>query len=150
MRDELLKNQLWDMVRLTSVNFETAYKPLIEIHGLTTMQGRVLLAATESNEPTIGNIAKIIGVSSSNASNMCKKLEQGGFLKRIRSSNDERVVIIKLTQEGKSTLLQINADLKAMYGPVIKKISEEEFETIISGMKLINKLLREFQDASKK
>lgn len=149
MRDELLKKQLWDMVRLTSINLETAYRPVVEIHGLTTMQSRVLIAVTECEEPTVGNISKIIDVSSSNASNMCKKLEQEGFIKRIRSLKDERVVVLKLTQKGKETLIQINKDLKNTYGPILEKIPLEEFETIISGIKLLNRLLRELESASK-
>lgn len=149
MRDELLKKQLWDMVRLTSINLETAYKPVVEIHGLTTMQSRVLIAVTECEEPTVGNISKIIDVSSSNASNMCKKLEQEGFIKRIRSLKDERVVVLKLTQKGKETLIQINKDLKNTYGTILEKIPLEEFETIISGIKLLNRLLRELESASK-
>lgn len=149
MRDKLLKKQLWDMVRLTSINLETAYKPLVEVHGLTTMQSRVLLAINECPEPTVGNISKIIDVSSPNASNMCKKLEQEGFIQRIRSSKDERVVVLKLTQKGTETLLQINNDLKNIYGPILEKISAEEFQTIISGIKLLNNVLREFESASK-
>ena len=126
MRDELLKKQLWDMVRLTSINLETAYKPLIEVHGLTTMQSRILIAVNECGEPNIGNISKIIDVSSSNTSNMCKKLEQGGFIQRIRSSRDERVVLLKLTKKGTDTLLEINRNLKYVYGPIIEKIPDDD------------------------
>jgi len=150
MREKLLKKQLWDMIRLTNTNFETAYKPIVEIHGLTTMQSRVLIAVNECDEPTVGNISKIIDVSSPNASNMCKKLERDGFIHRIRSSIDERVVILKLTEKGKEALLQINKDLKSMFGPIIEKISEEEFKTIISGMEFLNKLLSELEDAAKR
>jgi len=42
MKERLLKKQLWDMIRLTNTNFETAYKPIVEIHGLTTLQSRVI------------------------------------------------------------------------------------------------------------
>jgi DNA-binding MarR family transcriptional regulator len=147
MKEKLLKKQLWDMIRLINTNFETAYKPIVEIHGLTTMQSRVLIGINECDEPTVGNISKIIDVSSPNASNMCKKLEQEGFIHRMRGLIDERVVILKLTEKGEQTLLQINNDLKNMFGPIIEKIPEEEFETIISGMKLLNKLLSELEDA---
>jgi DNA-binding MarR family transcriptional regulator len=150
MRDELLKKQLWDMVRLTSINLETAYKPLIEVHGLTTMQSRILIAVNECAEPTVGNISKIIGASSPNASNMCKKLEQEGFIKRIRSSRDERVVLLELTHKGMETLLKINKDLKNIFGPIIEKMPEEEFEAIITGIKLLNRLLSELESESKK
>lgn len=141
MKERLLKKQLWDMIRLTNTNFETAYKPIVEIHGLTTLQSRVLIAINEFEEPTVGNVSKIIDMSSPNASNLCKKLERDGFIRRTRSSRDERVVVLKLTEKGEKTLHQINTDLKILFGPIIEKIPEEEFETMISGIKLLNKLL---------
>lgn len=149
MKDKLLKNQLWDMVRLMSVNLETAYRPLVEVHGLTTMQSRVLIAVNETREPTIGYISKIIGISSPNASNMCKKLEQDGFIQKIRSTKDERVVVLKLTQKGEETLSRISSDLKKIYGHIIEKISPEEFEKMMEGIKLLNNILREFENFNK-
>jgi DNA-binding MarR family transcriptional regulator len=121
MKERLLKKQLWDMIRLTNTNFETAYKPIVEIHGLTTLQSRVLIAINEFEEPTVGNVSKIIDMSSPNASNLCKKLERDGFIRRTRSSRDERVVVLKLTEKGEKTLHQINTDLKILFGPIIEK-----------------------------
>ena len=149
MKERLLKKQLWDMIRLTNTNFETAYKPIVEIHGLTTLQSRVLIAINEFEEPTVGNVSKIIDMSSPNTSNLCKKLDRDGFIRRTRSSRDERVVVLKLTEKGEKTLHQINTDLKILFGPIIEKIPEEEFETMISGIKLLNKLLSQLENAVK-
>ncbi|HOK49708.1 MAG TPA: helix-turn-helix domain-containing protein [Sedimentibacter sp.] len=88
MKEKLLKKQLWDMIRLTSTNFETAFKPIVEIHGLTTMQIRVLIAINELDGSTVGSISRIIEISSPNASSLCKKLEKDGFIVRERSSDD--------------------------------------------------------------
>ncbi|HOW22470.1 MAG TPA: MarR family winged helix-turn-helix transcriptional regulator [Sedimentibacter sp.] len=149
MKEELLKKQLWDMIRLTSTNFETAFKPLVEIHGLTTMQSRVLIAINEFDGSTVGSISRIIEISSPNASSLCKKLEKDGFIVRERSSDDERVVTLKLTEKGEKNLHQINSDLKNLFGPIIEKVPEEDFETMISGIKLLNKLLSELEKAVK-
>ncbi len=148
MKDKLLKYQLWDMIRLTSNTFETAFRPILEVHGLTTMQSRVLIAINESDNPTVGNISKIIDVSNSNASNMCKKLEQERFIHRIRSEKDERVVILELTNKGKEVFAQINSDIQKIYGPIIEKVPDDKFNDIIKGIKLLNDLLRELENAS--
>jgi len=149
MKEKLLKKQLWDMIRLTSTNFETAFKPIVEIHGLTTMQSRVLIAINEFDGSTVGSISRIIEISSPNASSLCKKLEKDGFIVRERSSDDERVVTLKLTEKGEKNLHQINSDLKNLFGPIIEKVPEEDFETMISGIKLLNKLLSELEKAVK-
>lgn len=148
MKDKLLKYQLWDMIRLTSTTFETAFKPIVEVHGLTTMQSRVLIAIYEYDNPTVGNISKIIDISNSNASNMCKKLEKEGFIERIRSLTDERVVILELTNKGKEVLTQINSDIEKIYGPIIENVPDDKFNDIIKGIKLLNDLLRELENAS--
>ena len=144
MRDKLLKRELWDMVRLTTINLETAFKPIIEIHGLTMMQSRILVAVKECNQATVGTVSRIIDIKSGNASNMCKKLEKEGFIERKRSKQDERVVELILTDKGEDTLKIINDDLVDKYGSIIESKSDEEFDTIINGIKLLNELLKEF------
>ncbi len=144
MRNELLRKELWDMIRFTNINLETAFKPFIEIYGLTMMQSRILVAVKECEQATVGTVSKIIDVKSGNGSNMCKKLEQEGFVKRIRSLEDERVVKLVLTEKGEKTLEKINEDILNKYGPVLDNKTDEEFEQMIKGIKLLNQLLIDF------
>lgn len=148
MRNELLKKELWDMIRFTNINLETAFKPFVEIYGLTIMQSRILVAVKECEQATVGSVSKIIDVKSGNGSNMCKKLEQEGFIKRIRSIEDERVVRLTLTEKGEVTLEKVNEDILKKYGPVLDGRTDEEFEHIIRGIKLLNQLLMEFDKIS--
>jgi DNA-binding MarR family transcriptional regulator len=144
MRNELLKKELWDMIRFTNINLDTAFKPFVEIYGLTMMQSRILVAVKECEQATVGTVSKIIDVKSGNGSNMCKKLEQEGFIKRIRSIDDERVVKLILTEKGEETLEKVNDDILKKYGPVLDDRPDEEFEQMIRGIKLLNQLLMEF------
>jgi DNA-binding MarR family transcriptional regulator len=148
MRNELLKKELWDMIRFTNINLDTAFKPFVEIYGLTMMQSRILVAVKECEQATVGTVSKIIDVKSGNGSNMCKKLEQEGFIKRIRSIDDERVVKLILTEKGEETLEKVNNDILKKYGPVLDDRTDEEFEQMIKGIKLLNQLLMEFDKIS--
>ncbi|MDF2616758.1 MAG: MarR family transcriptional regulator [Sedimentibacter sp.] len=148
MRNELLKKELWDMIRFTNINLDTAFKPFVEIYGLTMMQSRILVAVKECEQATVGTVSKIIDVKSGNGSNMCKKLEQEGFIKRIRSIDDERVVKLILTEKGEETLEKVNNDILKKYGPVLDDRKDEEFEQMIKGIKLLNQLLMEFDKIS--
>ncbi|MFA9422692.1 MAG: MarR family winged helix-turn-helix transcriptional regulator, partial [Sedimentibacter sp.] len=141
MRETILKNELWDLVRITSMNLEAAYKPIVESHGLTVMQSRILIAIGENELINIGRISNILEVSSGNASNMCKRLEKEGFIKRIRSTNDERIVELALTNKGIITKEIICDDINKRFKPVIENRSKEEFDTIIIGIKKLNELL---------
>lgn len=148
MRNELLKKELWDMIRFTNINLETAFKPFVEIYGLTMMQSRILVAVKECEQATVGTVAKILDVKSGNGSNMCKKLEQEGFIKRIRSMQDERVVRLVLTEKGEETLKKVNEDILKNYGPVLYGKTDEEFEQMVKGIKLLNQMLMEFDKIS--
>lgn len=149
MRNELLRKELWDMIRFTNINLETAFKPFVEIHGLTMMQSRILVAVKECENATVGTVSKIIDVKSGNGSNMCKKLEKEGFIKRIRCLQDERVVRLVLTEKGEETLNKINEDILHKYGPVLQGRKDEEFEQMIRGIRLLNHLLMEFDKISR-
>lgn len=144
MRETMLKSELWDLVRITSMNLEAAYKPIVESHGLTVMQSRILIALGEDELVNIGSISNILGISSGNASNMCKKLEKEGFIKRIRSKNDERIVVLALTNIGISTKEKICEDINKKFKPIIDSKSKEDFNTIIIGIKKLNELLTDF------
>ncbi len=145
MRDEILKKELWDMVRNIATSMQTALRPIMDVHGLTTMQGRILAAVKECEHGNVGTISKVMDISSSNASNMCKKLEKDGFITRNRSAMDERVVELELTEKGENVLGEINSEMKKIYGPVLKSKTDEEFDSIISGINSLNELLKEFE-----
>jgi len=145
MRSFLLKNDLWDMMRLTTTNMEAAFSPIVQAYGLTLMQNRILVAITQFTYPSVGCICKVIGASGGNASNMCKKLEKEGFIKRIRSQEDERVVELVLTEKGKETINKIDDEFKKRYEPILDSKSDEDFETIILGIKKLNELLNDFE-----
>ncbi|HBD64785.1 MAG TPA: MarR family transcriptional regulator [Clostridiales bacterium] len=150
MRDEILKRELWDMARNITTSLQTAFRPIMDAHGLTSMQGRILAAVKECDDVSIGTISKIIDTCSSNASSMCKKLEKDGFIVRKRSSLDERVVELRLTEKGESVLGEINDRLKESYGPIIDSRTDEEFDLIIRGINLLNELLKEFEKINDK
>lgn len=150
MRDEMLKRELWDMVRNITTSLQTAFRPIMEAHGITSMQGRILAAVKECENANIGTISTVLDTCSSNASNMCKKLEKDGFIIRKRSRLDERVVELRLTEKGENVLGEINGWLKKSYGPVLESKTEEEFELIIKGINSLNELLKEFEKINHK
>ncbi|WP_312813633.1 transcriptional regulator, SarA/Rot family [Sedimentibacter sp.] len=145
MRDEVLKKELWDMTRNITTTLQAILRPIMEAHGLTTMQGRVLAAVKECEDINVGTISKILDVCGSNASNMCKKLEKDGFIMRKRSKDDERVVELLLTEKGENVLGRINNELKYKYGPVLESMEDEKFDLIIKGINALNELLEEFE-----
>lgn len=64
------------------------------------------LVAYSSSAPRIDDIAKFMGCATSTASEHIKRLQKKGLLARHRSEDDERVVRVKLTEVGRSALVE--------------------------------------------
>ena len=93
------KNVVWDMTRRISECMDGMFRPISEQYGLTHMQMRILMELWSAEDsPTIGQLGRTLGMTSGNMSSMCKRLEQEGFLLRVRDLQDERMVKIALSE----------------------------------------------------
>ena len=79
-----------------------AYKPLLERFGLTYPQYLVLLALWQADGMTVKAIGAQLGLDSGTLSPLLKRLEAAGFVSRVRDRQDERQVIVRLTEKGKA------------------------------------------------
>jgi DNA-binding MarR family transcriptional regulator len=137
------KKEIWDVLRSLRDSMDSIFRPIIEEHGLTMMQAHILLVIKHCERPTVGCLCGEIGLTSGNASSMCKKLERAGFLMRNRDPNDERFVALTLTQRGESTMQMIGDAFEKKYGQIIESRSEEELKELIAGMKKFNVFIQE-------
>lgn len=64
------------------------------------------LIAYSNVAPRVDDIAKSMGCATSTASEHIKRLQTKGLLVRHRSDDDERVVRVQLTDEGRSALVE--------------------------------------------
>ena len=71
-------------------------EPIVQAEGLTPLQASVLLHLARQ-DAAVGSISEVTCMGQANASSLCKKLEQGGFLTRSRGAADGRVVTLSLT-----------------------------------------------------
>ncbi|MGI6684945.1 MAG: MarR family winged helix-turn-helix transcriptional regulator [Bacillota bacterium] len=146
MRSVTFKNEIWDTLRLLSAGLDAAFKPAVEDVGLTMMQARILFEIWQNDDATVGRLGDIFGVNSGNCSTMCKKLEKAGLIDRIRSKEDERIVTLSLTAQGKEVLNIIERKLNDKYNPVLESQPQEKFDKIIEGMNALQELLQELVD----
>ena len=89
------------MIREISHKIDLLLQETANSLDLTPLQLKIIIALYSSDKDvSIGNLGKTIGVTGGNISNICKKLEKKGFVDRIRSEEDERVVNVRLTETG--------------------------------------------------
>jgi len=95
-----LRGSIWDVLSALKAFNEKIMEPYAQAQGLTFLQSRVLMGIKHSKIATVGSLAEHASLYQGNASTLCKRLEQQGFIRRERSATDERVVNLTLTDKG--------------------------------------------------
>jgi len=96
----LLGNQICFAIYSTAHAFNRVYKPLLDRIGLTYPQYLVMLVLWEGDGLTVGDIGERLQLDSGTLTPLLKRLEAAELVKRTRSSEDERQVLIALTSGG--------------------------------------------------
>jgi MarR family transcriptional regulator, organic hydroperoxide resistance regulator len=78
-----------------------AYQPYLENLGITYPQYLVLLVLWEKDEVSVQYITEKLILNTNTVTPLLKRMEGMGFILRLRAKDDERKVIIKLTDHGK-------------------------------------------------
>jgi MarR family transcriptional regulator, organic hydroperoxide resistance regulator len=78
-----------------------AYKPILEELGLTYTQYIAIVALWEEDNQTVSGLGEKLFLESNTLTPILKKLEGMGYLRRQRGSEDERQVLISLTEAGR-------------------------------------------------
>ena len=96
----LLDNQVCFALHSTSLLMTKVYKPLLQALGLTYPQYLAMLVLWEQDGLTVGEISQRLLTDPGSLTPLLKRLESEGLLKRTRSREDERVVLVQLTDKG--------------------------------------------------
>ncbi|SRR5579871_3847653 len=95
-----LDNQICFAVYSAAHAFNRVYKPLLDRLGLTYPQYLVMLVLWERDGIPVKDIGERLHLDSGTLTPLLKRLEAAGLIKRTRSSEDERQVLIGLTSQG--------------------------------------------------
>ena len=78
------------------------YTPLLKPLGLTYTQYLVFLVLWEQDGIPVGEICDRLMLDNGTLSPLLKKMQQEGYIEKTRSPEDDRVVLIRLTEKGKA------------------------------------------------
>ena len=95
-----LSNQLCFPLYAAARYVTGLYTPVLKPLGLTYTQYIVLLALWEKDGVSVTEIGERLRLDNGTLSPLLKKMEQAGLVSRQRSREDERVVVVTLTQAG--------------------------------------------------
>ena len=97
-----LDNQLCFPLYACSREIVRQYTPYLEPLGLTYTQYITLMALWEHRMLSVKDMGKLLHLDSGTLTPVLKKLEEKGFVNRRRSREDERSLIVSLTEKGEA------------------------------------------------
>lgn len=140
MNDMLkLRNQLCFPLYACAKEVVRQYMPLLEPLGLTYTQYIAMMVLWEHKSISIRDIGKLLYLDSGTLTPMLKKMEKAGLITRSRSKDDERVVIITITQKGEE-LYDAASEIPIKMSQCVK-IDSEEAQQLYT---LLNKMIENF------
>lgn len=136
-----LKKQLCFAIYETSSEFTKLYTAVLQPFGLTYPQYLVLLALWEKDGVTLKELGETLNLGTGTLTPMVARMEANGWLRKERSTVDERKVYIYLQKKAN--------DEKQ---PITKKVSEEilackieleEYEQLLKQLNQLHLKLKE-------
>lgn len=102
--NEILKldNQLCFAFYACSREITKLYRPMLEKLDLTYTQYVTMLALWEQDHVTVTALGNKLYLDSGTLTPLLKKLEAAGHITRTRDRNDERSVLVELTEQGRA------------------------------------------------
>ena len=101
------------------------------IHEITAAQGRVLFPLWKKDNLSFQELKNETLLSKSTLSYFLDQLEEAGYIKRIQSKNDKRIIYIKLfrmNEEVKQKFLEVSNRMKNIYYNNFYEKEINEFE----------------------
>jgi DNA-binding MarR family transcriptional regulator len=120
-------------------------------HGLTYAQWGPLLMIQQGRAYTVAELARWSNTDAGAMTRLLDRLEAKGLLKRVRSTEDRRVVKVELTTAGTHAIRDVPAILADVLNAHLSGFSKAEWETMksyLSRMLANGEILRAQTDAT--
>ena len=135
-----LDNQLCFSLYAASREVIKKYKPHLDKYGLTYTQYIAMLVVWEHEKITVKEMGKKLHLDSGTLTPVLKKLYSMELIDKYRDKNDDRVVIVEVTEKGKNMKDEIIEVPEKMYCKFSKNI-----EDAIELKRLLDNLLVTFK-----
>jgi MarR family transcriptional regulator, organic hydroperoxide resistance regulator len=134
----LLESQICFKIYTLEREITKLYRNLLEDLDMTYPQYLVMLLLWEKDGMTVKEIGKRLFLDSGTLTPMLKRMEANGIIKRRRSTEDERSVIISLTKKGE----QLKQKAECIPSKLVEDMSLDHEELTILNKTLTNMLYR--------
>lgn len=101
-------------------------------YGLNSVEFELLRTCLEERECTATDLAKVLPIDASRISRMVNRLVDMDLLVRRRLRSDRRIVMLRLSDEGKELVSMLHSRIQEYEAKLTDGVSEEEINVLAS------------------
>ena len=109
MNEEAFDARLTFLVYRVTAKLTLVANRLFRQHGLDIYSSRILLLLVDTGERTVRDLIEIMALPQSTISHQVLRLEKQGLITRKRVAEDNRVVLVALTEAGRTAASAVDA-----------------------------------------
>ncbi|MEP0941676.1 MAG: MarR family transcriptional regulator [Rhizobiaceae bacterium] len=117
------------------------YQPFLNAIGITYLQYLIIIVLIEHGDQTVSQLGENLFLNSGTLTPALKRMESQGLIDRTRSEQDERIVLVSLTEKARG----LEGDIAEMQFEVSCSVGLDKatFQTLRDELKTLNTRLRE-------
>jgi DNA-binding MarR family transcriptional regulator len=108
---------------------------------VTGPQGMLIGTLAHFGEMKVSDLSEKLGLSNSTVSGIIDRLENQGLVERTRSTEDRRVVYVKVTPEFQKNSQERFQVFEKMFEAMMSKATSEELDEILIGLETLQKVI---------
>jgi len=115
------------------------FRPLLNEHDLTEQQWRVIRILKQQGELENYQLAELACILKPSMTGVMGRLERDGLVRRHKAAQDQRRVLVTLTEGGEACFASMKEGMEANYQKIQAQFGEEKLQQL---MALLNDLKR--------
>lgn len=123
----------------------TQFRPILNQANITDQQWRIIRLLAENGTLDFQDLANKACILRPSLTGILTRLEKAGMAVRLKPSNDQRRVFLKLTQEGEKLYQSIGEKVDERYDAIENVFSKEKLEKLkelLTELSMIEKSLK--------
>lgn len=113
------------------------FRPLLNEHGLTEQQWRVIRILRQQGELEIHQLAHQACILKPSMTGVLARLERDGIVRRWKAPQDQRRVFVSLTEQGQQCFVAMSEGMEVNYLRIQEQFGEEKLQQLLE---LLNEL----------
>ena len=115
--------------------------------GVTMAQMRVLWTLEREGATALGQVARMLCVSSSTATELSDRLVRGGYARRSSGQEDRRRVALSLTPRGRALLAEFAKRRQDRWRTILRALTPAEVRRLAGSLAEVDRLLEKSREA---